>query len=110
MTQHQRWFRDQDSFGVHDAEGEVIARNLYRDVENGDGTKQRVFPGVFVYPDHRGAGLAGKLTKYSIDTSLDEGYRIVPVCPYVARWVREYNHGAYLPHRDEPSAEHFHAD
>lgn len=110
MQKQRRWFRDEDSFGIYDASGDVIARNLYRDVETEGGAKQRVFPGVFVHPDYRGAGLAGKLTKYSIDHSLDEGYRIVPICPYVARWVREYDDGAYLPHRDEPAAEHFHAD
>ena len=110
MEQQPRWFRDEASFGVHDDAGEVIARKLYHDVEAQDGTKQRVFPGVHVHPDHRGAGLAGQLTKYSIDVSLDEGYRIVPICPYVARWMREYDNGSYLPHRDEPGAEHFHAD
>lgn len=105
-----RWFRDEDSFGVYDAAGEVIGRNLYRDIETADGTKQRVFPGVFVHPDHRGVGLAGRLTKYSLDTSIEEGYRIVPVCPYVARWVREYDNGAYMPYRDEPGAEHLNVD
>lgn len=110
MPQHPRWFRDEKSFGVHDEDGDVTARNLYRDVEASDGTKQRVFPGVFGRPDHGGAGLAGELTKHSIDISLDEGYRIVPICPYVARWVREYDNGSYLRYRDEPGAEHFDVD
>ena len=105
-----RWFRDDESFGVLDDTGEVIARNLYHDVETQDGTKQRVFPGIHVHPDYRGAGLAGELTKHSLDVSLKEGYRIVPICPYVARWIREYNDGAYLRYRDEPAPEHFYAD
>src|SRR5699024_12069925 len=71
-----RWFRDDESFGVHDDDGEVIARNLYRDVELADGTKQRVFPSIHVRPDHRHVGLAGRLTKYSLDITIDEGYRI----------------------------------
>lgn len=110
MTQQRQWFRDDRSFGVHDNAGEVIARNLYHDVTAEDGTQQRVFPGIHVRPDHRGAGLASELTKHSIDISLDEGFRIVPVCPYVARWMREYDNGAYLEHRDDPGAEHLHAD
>lgn len=104
------WFRDTESFGVHDDAGEVIARNLYRDVEAADGTPQRVFPGIFVHPDHRGVGLAGKLTKYSLDITIAEGFRIVPPCPYVARWVREYDDGTYLKYRDDPGPEHFVAD
>lgn len=110
MEQQWQWFRDEESFGVRDETGDVIARNLYHDVETEDGKKQRVFPGVHVRPDHRGAGLASELTKHSIDLSLDEGFRIVPVCPYVARWMREYDNGAYLKHRDNPGAEHFDAD
>jgi hypothetical protein len=110
MQKQLRWFRDEGSFGVHNDEGEVIARNLYRDIETQDGTLQRVFPGIHVRPDHRGVGLASELTKHSLDVSLEEGFRIVPICPYVAQWMREYDNGAYLPYRDEPGAEHFHVD
>lgn len=110
MQQQPRWFRDEDSFGVYNDAGDVIARNLYRDVEMPDGTKQRAFPGIVVHPDHRNEGLAGKLTKHSVDESIAEGYRIVPICPYVAKWIREYENGAYLPYRDEPGPEHFKDD
>ena len=102
-----RFLRDADSFAVLDADDEVIGRNLYRDVENSDGTKQRVFPKVVVHPDHRGVGLAAQLVKHSIDISLDEGFRIVPVCPYVAQWMQEHDGGSYLQYRDEPGTEHF---
>lgn len=104
------WFRDEKSFGVRNDSGEVIASNFYRDVETADGTKQRVFPRIFVEPKHRGAGLAGELTKHSLDTSIAEGFRIVPVCPYIDQWIREYDGGAYLTHRDKPGAQHFYAD
>lgn len=110
MKTQPHWFRDADSFGVYSDKGDVIGRNLYRDVEAADGTKQRVFPGVFVHPDYRGAGLASELTKHSIDESLAEGFRIVPICPYVARWIREYHDGSYLQYRDEPGPEHFYGD
>lgn len=110
MTTQSRWFRDEESFSVTNETGDVIGRNLYRDVEAADGTKQRVFPGVFVHPDYRGAGLAGELTKHSIDQSIAEGYRIVPICPYVAKWMREYDNGSYLKYRDEPKSEHFNVE
>ena len=110
MTQQRQWFRDEKSFGVQDEAGEVIARNLYHDLETEDGTKQRVFPGIHVRPDHRGVGLASELTKHSMDISLDEGFRIVPVCPYIAQWMREYDNGAYLEYRDDPGAERFDAN
>lgn len=110
MDTQPHWFRDTESFGVYNATGDVIARNLYHDVVAQDGTKQRVFPGIFVHPDHRGAGLAGDLTKHSLDITIDEGLRVVPICPYVVRWVREYDNGAYLQYRDEPGPEHFNAD
>ncbi len=99
-----RWFRDDTTFGIYNDAGEVIARNVYRDVEHADGTKQRIFPSIHVRPDHRHAGLAGRLTKHSLDITIEEGYRIVPICPYIAQWMREYDHGAYLTYRDEPGA------
>lgn len=110
MDTESRWFRDKESFGICNAAGDVIGRNLYRDVETANGTKQRVFPGVFVHPDYRGAGLAAELTKHSIDESLAEGYRIVPICPYVVQWMREYDDGSYLQYRDEPDAGHYNVD
>ena len=109
MTETQ-WFRDDESFGLRNDAGEVIARNLYRDVELADCTKQRVFPNIHVRPDHRHVGLAGRLTKHSLDITIEEGYRIVSVCPYVAQWVREHDSGAYLKYQDEPRVEHFDAD
>src|SRR5699024_12797943 len=78
MPTQSRWFRDEESFVVTNETGDVIGRNLYRDVEAADGTKQRVFPGVFVHPDYRGAGLAGGCTNAAIDQSIAEGYPIGP--------------------------------
>ncbi len=110
MDTESRWFRDDESFGFSNETGDVIGRNLYRGIKTAHGTKQRVFPGIFVHPDYRGAGLAGKLTQHSLDQSIAEGYRIVPVCPYVANWMQEYNNGSYLQYRDEPEAQHFNVD
>lgn len=35
-----------------------------------------------------GRGLAGVLTRGALAASVEQGKRIVPVCPCVARWVR----------------------
>lgn len=104
-----QWFRDATVFGVRDDAGEVIARNRYHNVETADGIKQRVFPGIFVDPKYRGAGLAGQLTKHALDITIEEGYRIVPICPYIVDWVRDYDGGAYLKYSDAPGPEHSHA-
>lgn len=106
MTQQRQWFRDEKSFGVHDEAGQVIARTHYHDVETDDGVKQRVFPGIHVRPDHRGVGLASELTKHATDITINEGFRIVPVCPYIVQWLHDFEDGAYLKYRDHPGAEH----
>lgn len=105
-----RYFRDEKSFGIYNDAGEVIARNHYRDVEQANGTKQRVFPSIHVRPDHRHVGLAGRLTKHSLDVTIDEGYCIVPICPYIVQWIRDHDDGTYQQHLEHPVPEHFRVD
>lgn len=38
-----------------------------------------------------GRGLAGILTRAALRTSVDARYRMVPVCPYMARWLRDHH-------------------
>ena len=89
-----RWFRDEESFGVYD-DGDVIARNLYRDVQGAEGTKQRIFPSIHVRPDHRlwltTDHLDGYTIKFSDRTDLSTSRAIVVPA------------GAYLKYRDEPA-------
>jgi predicted GNAT family acetyltransferase len=47
-----------------------------------------------VRPDLRGQGLAGELARRSLDDIRASGRRVVPQCPYYARYVDE--HPEYL--------------
>ena len=38
-----------------------------------------------------GGRLAGVLTRGALAARVEQGKRIVPVCPYVARWVRGHD-------------------
>jgi predicted GNAT family acetyltransferase len=57
--------------------------------ENPDG--QRIFFHTVIDDDFGGRGLAGVLTREALLASVADGHRIVPVCPYVARWLRGHD-------------------
>lgn len=38
----------------------------------------------------RAQGVAGRLVKYALDESRARGYRVVPLCPFVAQYIRRY--------------------
>jgi predicted GNAT family acetyltransferase len=53
-------------------------------------------PGRIIY-DHakvptvlEGHGLAGKITKTALDYARANGLKVVPVCPYVAAYIRKH--------------------
>ena len=48
---------------------------------------------------YEGQGLAGKLVGYALDMSRDTGLRVVPLCPYVAKYIER--HPAYKELVDE---------
>ncbi|RVW03108.1 GNAT family N-acetyltransferase [Rhodococcus xishaensis] len=41
-------------------------------------------------PDFRGRGLAGQVVKAALDTSREQGFKIVPSCSYVAKYVESH--------------------
>ena len=43
---------------------------------------------VGVYPEHRGQGIAGKLTQVALDYAKEKSLRVIPMCPYVATYIR----------------------
>lgn len=57
--------------------------------ENPDG--QRIFFHTVIDDAFGGRGLAGILTREALLASVADGHRIVPVCPYVARWLRGHD-------------------
>lgn len=49
-----------------------------------------VLPHVEVDPDYRGRGLAGQLTRQTLEAARSEGLRVTPLCPYVADYIRTH--------------------
>jgi predicted GNAT family acetyltransferase len=70
--------------------GEQAGFSLYTEpAENPDG--QRIFHHTVIDDAFGGRGLAGVLTRGALATSVEQGHRIVPVCPFVARWLRGHD-------------------
>ncbi|NLU63490.1 N-acetyltransferase [Rhodococcus sp. HNM0563] len=78
----------------------VVGHADYRD---GEGTR-RVFVHTEVDENYGGLGLAGRLVKFALDDVAAHDGRIVPVCPYVARYVAE--HHEYDTIVDRPEGTH----
>jgi len=43
---------------------------------------------VGVYPEHRAQGVAGKLTQVALEYAKEKSLRVIPMCPYVATYIR----------------------
>jgi uncharacterized protein len=43
---------------------------------------------VGVYPEHRGQGVAGKLTQVALEYAKENSLRVIPMCPYIASYIR----------------------
>ena len=62
------------------------------DYELHDGTMSITHTGV---PESVGGrGIAADLTRSALDTARDHGWKVRPLCSYVAAWMRRQN-GAY---------------
>ncbi|MFI7421858.1 GNAT family N-acetyltransferase [Nonomuraea sp. NPDC049684] len=61
-----------------------------------------VFTHTEVLPAYEGQGLASRLVEYALRTSVDTGLRIVPLCPYVARYIER--HPEFKEHSDSSVA------
>jgi predicted GNAT family acetyltransferase len=49
-----------------------------------------IFTHTEVFPEYEGQGLAGKLVGHALQVSADTGLRVVPTCPYVARYIERH--------------------
>ena len=43
---------------------------------------------VGVHPEHRGQGVAGKLTEVALEYARKKSLRVIPMCPYIATYIR----------------------
>lgn len=56
-----------------------------------DSGAQRIFVHTEVDDEFAGRGLAGQLVREALDATRVNGLRIVPVCPYVKKFVTEHH-------------------
>ncbi|MBC3193318.1 N-acetyltransferase [Pseudonocardia sp. C8] len=56
-----------------------------------DAADQRIFYHTEIDDAYGGRGLAGTLVRAALTATRDEGRRIVPVCPYVKKWVGSHD-------------------
>jgi predicted GNAT family acetyltransferase len=45
---------------------------------------------VGVNPQHRGQGVAGKLTQVALDYAADKSFRVIPMCSYVRMYIQHH--------------------
>lgn len=56
----------------------------------GESGKTRDFNHTFVPEELRGEKVAEKLVRHALDDTLKNGYKFVPTCPYVKRFVEKH--------------------
>ncbi|AXH96816.1 GNAT family N-acetyltransferase [Ornithinimicrobium avium] len=59
---------------------------------------RRIFYHTEVDPEHGGRGLAGEVVGTALQRTVDEGMRVVAVCPYVKKYVN--THEEFAGHVD----------
>jgi uncharacterized protein len=55
---------------------------------------------VGVHPDHRGHGIAGKLTQAGLEYAKENKLRVIPMCSYVAAYIRRHPEYAELTQKN----------
>lgn len=45
---------------------------------------------VGVHPQHRGQGVAGKLTRVALEYAKDKSLRVIPMCSYVRAYISRH--------------------
>ncbi|NUQ86057.1 MAG: N-acetyltransferase [Anaerolineales bacterium] len=51
---------------------------------------------VGVHPEHRGQGVAGKLTRVALEYARDKSLRVIPMCTYVRAYINRHPEYAEL--------------
>ena len=83
----------ENQYEVH-AEGEVAILTYQRQ------GKRITFYHTEVPPALEGRGIAGKLARAALEAARADGLEVVPLCPYVAAYIRR--HQEYLPLVSKP--------
>ena len=79
---------DRERFEVLIA-GNVIGKAAYKTYDGG-GSPQRIFYHTVINEEYGGHGLAGKLATVALDETVAAGFAIVPVCPYIKKFLTKH--------------------
>lgn len=81
--------------------GHVIGKAAYKDY---DGGPHRIFYHTVINEEYGGQGLAGKLAEEALDQTVAAGLKIVPVCPYIKKFLTK--NPQYAGHTTAPTPAH----
>lgn len=80
---------ERERFEVLDA-GNVIGKAEYKEYDGG-GAPQRIFYHTVINEEYGGQGLAGKLATAALNETAGAGIAIVPVCPYIKKFLTKHH-------------------
>ncbi|NNM46757.1 GNAT family N-acetyltransferase [Knoellia koreensis] len=83
-----------------------IGEELYTDIDEG-GKPERILFHTAVSEEYAGQGLASDLVQTVVDDVIAGGRAVVPVCPYVAKWLPR--HPEYAANVVQPTKAHLDA-
>ena len=66
--------------------GNVIGKAAYKEYDGG-ASPQRIFYHTVINEEYGGQGLAGKLATVALDETVGAGPGIVPVCPFIKKFI-----------------------
>ena len=69
--------------------GNVIGKAVYKEYDGGS-APQRIFYHTVINEEYGGQGLAGKLAEAALTETVEAGRAIVPVCPYIKKYVGKH--------------------
>ncbi|WP_458113405.1 N-acetyltransferase [Arthrobacter sp. R1-13] len=78
---------ERERFEVLD-NGKVIGRAAYRTYAADPG--QRIFYHTVINEEYGGQGLAKRLAVHALDETVAAGLKIVPVCPYIKKFLTKH--------------------
>ena len=79
---------ERQRFEILDA-GRVIGKAAYKAYDGG-ASPERIFYHTVVNEEYGGQGLAGRLATVALDETVSAGVGIVPVCPYIKKFLTKH--------------------
>ena len=77
-----------ERFEILDA-GNVIGKAAYKEYDGGE-SPQRIFYHTVINEEYGGQGLAGQLATVALDSTVEAGTGIVPVCPFIKKFLAKH--------------------